>query len=133
MRYTDLKAVGHNIADSLASGIGLMIGIYQMNVFSEASAEPPGYIDVDFVSGTATGSPVSKGLSRGVALYSSEALPVLCEKHRVDLRQVRTIQARFSVHAVYGPQFTVTVEDLRGKRSVEHYAGYSGRRLRPRR
>lgn len=133
MRHADLKAVGHNIADSLASGIGLMIGLYQMNVFAEASAEEPGYLEVDFLQGTASGSPASRSLRRGIALYSKEALPSLCEKHRVDLRQVRTIQARFSVHAVYGPRYVVTVEDARGKRSVEHFAGYSGRRLRTRR
>ena len=130
MRHVDLKAVGHNIADSLASGIGLMIGVYQMDVFAEASAVSPGYIDVNFLSGTTEGSPASPSLSRGVALYSSEALPVLCEKHGVDLEKVKAIQARFSVHAVYGPRFTVTVEDMHGKRSVEQYAGYSGRRLR---
>lgn len=133
MRHADLKAVGHNIADSLASGVGLMIGLYHTNVFAEASAEPPGFIEVDFLGGNSTGSPVSQSFSKGVALYSKEALPALCEKHGVDLKQVRTIQARYSVHPVYGPRFIVTVEDHRGRRSVEHYAGHSGRRLRSRR
>lgn len=132
MRHTDLKAVGHNIADSLASGLGLMIGLYQTNVFAEASAEAPGYIEVDFLLGTTAGSPASQSLRQGVALYSKEALPGLCEKHRVNLEQVSAIQARFSAHAVYGPRFIVTVEDRQGKRSVEQYSGYSGRRLRAR-
>lgn len=133
MRHKDLKAVGHNIADSLASGVGLMIGLYQTNIFAEAAAEAPGYIDVDFLAGATDGSPASQSLRRCVAIYSKEALPELCQKHGVDLTQVRVVQARFSVHVVYGPRYIVTVEDLRGRRSIEHYAGYSGRRLLSRR
>ncbi len=35
MKHAVLKSVAHNIADSLASGIGLMIGIYEMDVFGD--------------------------------------------------------------------------------------------------
>ena len=133
MRHADLKAVAHNIADSLASGVGLLIGLYQTNIFGEAAAESPGYVEVDFLRGTLAGSPISASLEGGVALYCREALPALCEKHRVNLAEVKALQARFSVHPVYGPRFVVTVEDRLGKRSEEHYAGYSGRRLRTRR
>ncbi|MDZ7812353.1 MAG: hypothetical protein U5L74_04230 [Ideonella sp.] len=133
MRHADLKAVAHNIADSLASGMGFMIGVYQTNIFGEAAAQAPGYIEVDFLRGTLAGSPFSASLSSGVALYCQEALPELCEKHGVNLAEVRTLKARFSAHPVYGPQFVVTVEDRLGKRSEEHYAGYLGRRLRTRR
>lgn len=100
MRHSDLKAVGHNIADSLASGVGFMIGLYQTDVFAEASAEAPGFVEVDFLCGTSTGSPVSPSFSGAVALYSKKALPALCEKHGVDLEQVKTLQARYSVHPV---------------------------------
>ena len=132
MKFATLKALGHNIADSLASGIGLMIGVYDMDVFGEASAGAPGYIDVDFMLGKTAGSPASRKLQKAVALYSTKALPSLCAKHKVDLKQVKTIQARFEVHPVAGRHFTVTVENKRGKRSVVQYVGVPGRRLRRR-
>jgi hypothetical protein len=133
MRHTELKAVGHNIAHSLASGMGFMIGTFQTNVFAEASAEPPGYLEVDFLNGTVSGSPASPGLQRAVELYRSEALPKLCEAHTVDLSAVRTLRVRYTVHAVHGPEFTVTVEDTRGRQSVESYTGWPGKRLYKRR
>lgn len=107
-----------------------MIGLFQTDIFGEAAAQAPGYIEVDFLHGTLAGSPFSPSLSSGVALYCKEALPVLCEKHGVNLVEVKALQARFSVHPVFGPQFVVTVENRLGKRSEDHYAGYSGRRLR---
>jgi hypothetical protein len=47
MKFGTLKSIGHNIAESLASGIGMMIGVYEMDVFGEAAAAPQGYIEVD--------------------------------------------------------------------------------------
>jgi len=132
MKFATLKSLGHNIADSLASGIGLMIGVYSMDVFGEASAGKPGYIEVDFILGTTCGSPASRKLRAAIALYSSKALPALCEKQGVELDQGKAIRARFEVHPVAGRYFTVTVENSRGKRSVEQYVGVSGRRLRRR-
>jgi hypothetical protein len=52
MKLGELKSVGHNIADSFASGIGLLIGHYEMNVFAEAASEPEGFVVVDFLEGS---------------------------------------------------------------------------------
>jgi hypothetical protein len=43
MKFGELKSIGHNIADSLASGIGLMIGVYEMDIFGEAANSHEGY------------------------------------------------------------------------------------------
>lgn len=131
MQFATLKSLGHNIADSLASGIGMMIGVYDMDVFGEASAGRPGYIEVDFLLGTTSGSPSSRKLRKAITLYC-KALPSFCERHGVDLNQVKAIRARFEVHPVAGRHFTVTVENARGKRSVDQYVGMPGRRLRRR-
>lgn len=52
MKFDELTSIGHNIADSLASGIGLLVGVYEMDVFGEARRSPEPCIVVDFVSGT---------------------------------------------------------------------------------
>jgi hypothetical protein len=49
MKFGELTSIGHNIAHSLASGIGLMIGMYEMDVFGEAANSPEGYFLVDFI------------------------------------------------------------------------------------
>jgi hypothetical protein len=33
MKFGELRSIAHNIADSLPSGIGLLIGFYDMNIF----------------------------------------------------------------------------------------------------
>ena len=128
MKFGALKSVGHNIADSLASGIGLMIGIYSMDVFSEAAAGAEGYIEVDFLHGTTSGSPASRKLLRAISLYR-DALPELCRKHGVRVEDFKRLQARFGVDKAYGPHFTVTVANRAGKSSTDQYLGTPGRRL----
>jgi hypothetical protein len=80
--------VGHKIADSLAPGIDLMIGTYEMNVFAEASAASPGFMEVDFIRGHTAGTPASESLRAVSALYSHKGLPNLCAKHSVNFSQV---------------------------------------------
>jgi hypothetical protein len=132
MRFSSLKSVGHNIADSLASGCSLLIGVEELNVFKEASSGPDGYIDIDFLRGSSSGASPSLKLQRAIALYK-KALPSFCEKHGVRFEAVRTLRARFGVDRAYGMHFTVTVENAAGKRSTDRYIGIPGRRLRLRR
>ena len=132
MRFGELKSIGHNIANSLAGGIGLMIGVYEMDVFGEASNSPEGYITVDFLAGSTEGGQPSQYLANAIGLYR-DALEVLCEKHGIQSSDFRVLTARFGVDAVYGRHFTVTVEDRNGRRSVDRYVGAPGRRIRTRR
>lgn len=129
MKHGNLKSLGHNIADSVASGIGLMIGVYDMNVFAEAASAPEGYLEVDFLAAELRGGEASPGLIRAIGLYR-DALPALCEKHGINLGEVKELQARFGTDPVYGPQFRVTVEGADGKRSTDQYVGLPGKRLR---
>jgi len=48
MKFKELEAIGHNIADSLGSGVGLPIGVYFTDVFAEASRVPDGVVVIDF-------------------------------------------------------------------------------------
>ena len=49
MKFGGLRSIGHNIAYSLATGIGLLVGVYGMNTFGEADRSREGFITVDFV------------------------------------------------------------------------------------
>jgi len=129
MKLGVLKSIGHNIADSLASGVGLMVGVYQMDVFAEAAASEPGFITIDFLAATVSGSPVSTSLLRAIGLYRA-AIPEFCQKHGVDPSLIKTLSARFGTDPVYGPHFTITVESIDGRKSIDQYVGFPGRHLR---
>ena len=129
MTFGELKSIGHNIADSLASGVCLLIRSQAfIDVFGEASASPDGFILVDFLSGMTDGGNPSKELADAVSQYR-DALCDLCRRHGVEVSFFKALTARYGVDRVYGPYFTVTVEDQMGRRSVDHY-GVGGRRLR---
>lgn len=127
MKFGELKSIGHNIADSFASGTGLLIGYYEMNVFAEAANSPEGYILVNFITGTSSGARPSAALAKAVSLYS-EALSGLCERHGIDVGAFSELKARYSVDP-HGRRFVVTVQNQDGRRSVDEYFGVPGKRV----
>lgn len=133
MKIAQLAAFGHNVADSLASGICLTIGMYNLDVFGEAAASSAGHIIVDFKRGTTSGSSASRDLDAAVRKFA-EALPKLAVKNGINPADIKVLQARFGTDKVVGPHFTVTVEAEDGRRSVDRYVGSPGKRFgRPRR
>lgn len=131
MKFGELRSIGHNIADSLASGIGLPIGVYMYNVFEEAQRTASGAITVDFLRGVPLNAGASDDLKRVAWLYRG-ALRELCGRHGVEPTAFRRLTARFGVDAVHGRHFTVTVEDQTGRQSEDLYLGAPGRPLRTR-
>src|ERR1700754_245372 len=128
MKFDELRSIGHNIADSLASGVGLLVGVYEMDVFGEARRTPEHCIVVDFLSEEIIEGRASRSLAHAIALYG-KALPDLCAKHRGSHAMFGELTTRYSVDA-HGPRFVVTVEDHEGHRAVDEYEGVPGRRIR---
>ena len=128
VKLGELTSFAHNVADSLASGICFMVGIYSTDIYGEAAASPEGHIIVDFITGLTSGSPVSPGLGRAVQRFS-ELLPELAREHGLDPSDVRILMARFGTDPFAGPHFSVTVEATDGRRSVDQYVGIPGRRF----
>jgi hypothetical protein len=128
VKFGNLKSLGHNIADSVACGMGFPVGVYVMNVFAEAESEEPGYIEIDFLSASTSGAPASSSLKRAIELYS-QALPELAFKQGVDVKDIKTLSVRFGTDPVYGPNFTVTVESMGGRTSTDRYVGMPGKRM----
>jgi hypothetical protein len=128
MKFGQLRSIGHNIAYSLASGIGLPIGLCQTDVFAEAKRSAQGFVVVDFLAGTCTAGTPSASLRRAVGLYR-QALADLCKRHGTTPSAFRKLTARYSAYA-FGPQFTVTVEDTVGRHADDEYAGIPGKRVR---
>ena len=133
MKIGELTSFGHNLADSLASGICFMAGVYSVDIHREASSSEVGYIVVDFITGATSGSPVSPDLDRAIKRFST-LLPELAKQHGLDPSEIKVLSARFGTDKVAGPHYSVTVESSDGRRSVDQYSGYPGKRFsKPRR
>ncbi|TBR40411.1 MULTISPECIES: hypothetical protein [Dyella] len=128
MKIGELTSFGHNLADSLASGMCFMAGIYSVDIFGEAASSPEGHIIVDFITGSMSGSPASPNLKRAVRRFA-ELLPDLAKEHNLDPSDIRVLTARFGTDPVAGPHFSVTVEALDGRRSIDQYVGIPGKRF----
>lgn len=127
-KFKEQRAVGHNIADSVASGVGLMVGVYSMDVYAEAAASPNGYIDVDFLTGRTSGGAVTQAFADAIKKYRA-ALPKLCESHGIEVADFRKLTARFSGQGVLRG-FSVTTEDHQGRCSTDEFSGSPGKRVK---
>ncbi|MAC89772.1 hypothetical protein [Maricaulis sp.] len=128
MKFRTLKSIAHNLADSYASGISLLLGEYEIYLFDEAASAPEGQITVDFLAGTSTGSPVSAGLARIIA-RGPQGLKRLCDKHGCSVDEFKELTVRFGTDPVQGRHFTVALTSFSGKTSRDRYLGSPGRAL----
>ncbi len=124
-----LRAIGHNMADSMASGCGLLVGVWSMNVFAEAARSSNGHIIVDFLNGEILAGDASVNLQKAAKRYS-EALPDFCTKHGAQIAEFQRLEARVGLHLNRRPRFIVTIDDRLGRTFVDTYFGLPGRRAR---
>lgn len=128
MKFGVLKSIVHNAADSLGSRIGLMIGVYDMDIYGEAGQSPGGTLTVDFLTGKIIEGEASESLQRAVALYRT-AFDELCAKHGVEPWWFKLASARYGTTSKHVPHFTIKVEDRDGHSATEVFVGSPGRRL----
>ncbi len=127
-KFGILRSIGHNVADSVGSGVGLLVGVYSMDIYGEAAASPEGYIEINFLTGKTSGSKVSESLGDAIKLYK-EGLPRLCTRHGIDVAEFRQLTARYSGQGVLRG-FCVTTENSQGRTLIDEYRGMPGKRLK---
>jgi hypothetical protein len=127
MKHDKLRSIGHNLADSIASGCSFLAGIHDLNVFAEAAKTPERFITFDFINGTTSCEKPSKAVASAAKL-SRTAFLALCAKHKVPETEFFELTTTFSGIRLQS-SFIVTVEDRLGRRSVTEYMGLPGRRL----
>jgi hypothetical protein len=127
MKFDELKSIAHNVADSLASGLSLLVNRWHMEIFEEAHRSSEGFITVDFLTGATAGGVPSSSLARDIALFPA-ALADLCRRHGTSSAVFKELTARYSVEES-GRRFQVTVADHHGRRATDQYDG-NGRRLK---
>jgi hypothetical protein len=128
MKHAELRSIVHNVADSLASGCCLLIRVYAMDVFGEASRSRGGSLTVDFLRGSVIEGEASTSLAEAVSLYRT-ALAKLCSNAGGSVTELRNANVRYwSDH--FGHRFSVTIEDRTGHSSTTEYAGIPGQRVK---
>lgn len=121
MKHDTLRSIAHNIADSFASGIGLLIGRCMPNVFLEAAKSPEGFITIDFLNGTVAEGQASAELTEAAALYR-EALVDLCTRQGASISLFDELTVRYSKDAL-DHYALVVIKDGNGRRSADEYMG----------
>ncbi|TKW66383.1 MAG: hypothetical protein DI616_10505 [Paracoccus denitrificans] len=127
MKHAALRAIIHNLADSLSGGVSLLAGSYDLDIYRDADRAGPAGVTVDFLNATAD-TPVAQPV-RDALPKLRDALERLCRDAGGSIADFRVAQARFLSDGIHR-KFTVIVEDRRGKRSAADYAGTPGARLR---
>jgi len=128
MKHAELRSIVHNVADSLGSGIGLIIGHYEMDVYGDAERSHERAITVDFLHGVVIEGEPSTSLVESIALYKT-AFADLCSKAGGSIANVVEAKARFWSDAL-NRHFTVTITDRDGHRSATDYAGIPDQRVK---
>ena len=128
MKIGTLLSIAHNVADSLGGGCGILIGVYEMNVFGEAKRSAGGVITIDFLTARAIQGRASRALLSAIAKYR-KALPVLCTKQGASIEEFKTLTARYSAD-VFNRRIVVTVRDRLGRCYVDEYIGIPARHIK---
>ncbi len=129
MKHDDLRSIAHNVADSLASGCGLLIGVYMTSIFAETKKCKGGVLKVDFLNGKALSDRPSRSLAGAIGKYRN-GLRGLCEKHGGSIADFRELTAEYSETSTGQRIVVVTVEDQKGRRSTDTYADSPLRRVK---
>jgi len=127
MKHKQLHSIAHNFADSLACGMGFVVGIFGTDVFADAASNKGGSITVDFLKGTIDGETIDDRLVRAIPLYKN-AFPDFCAKHGATDADFNRFEVRYSYLA---PKtgFAVTIEDDNGRITTKEYEGIPGKRI----
>src|ERR1700735_3040257 len=128
MKHDRLCAIAHNVADSMASGMCFVIGVWSVDVFGEAVASKDGVIEVDFLHGQIVRGDASNSL-RSAAARFAEVLPEFCRKNGADVADFDALSAAFETSSL-GPWTSLRVADRKGHCSVTEYVGVPLKRLR---
>lgn len=128
MKHGRLCAIGHNLADSMASGLAFVIGYHPMDVFAEAASSPGGVIEVDFLKGGIVRGKASENLKTAAARFA-EVLPVFCQENGAEAADFVSLSAAFDATALERRMLLV-VTDRNGYSSTTEYAGIPLKRVR---
>jgi hypothetical protein len=127
VKHSELRAIAHNLADSLASGLHIDYGS-RSDIFGEIAQSPEKYLLVDFLTGHVEGCEPSQALRGAIAFYR-DTLPQFFERNHASISDMRELKVRYYFVFIQ-KRFLVTFTDARGRQSVTEYGGWGGKRIK---
>ncbi|MEK7661111.1 MAG: hypothetical protein AAB680_03620 [Pseudomonadota bacterium] len=124
MKHDTLRSIAHNLADSAASGLRFLIGMYGFDIFQDAARSARKRVVIDFLKGEVVEGTDSYNLHKIATLYR-EVLPAFLLKHGGTIDDFAVLIVKFFTLNLQR-NFEVTVIDKTGRKSVDLYVG--GRR-----
>lgn len=128
MKHSQLHTIAHNFTDSLARGLGFVVGYYATDVFADAACNPNGSLVVDFLTGQLDEGTASDQLLHALPVFRNE-FENFCQKHGATKSDFTEFKTKFQAGRLEN-MYTVTITDTRGRRSSIDYKGFSGRRIK---
>lgn len=127
MKHGQLRSVAHSIADSLASGISLMTGFYELRVYEDAMRSEDGILIIDLLNGKVIKGEASPDLAEAVLRIPAE-FDRLCQAEGFSRSDCRHALAHFHTNQLtHG--FTLAVEDNSGRATETDFQGTPARRV----
>ncbi len=126
MKHEKLQAIVHNVADSLGSGVSLMTGFYDLDVYTDARNSPKKALRLDLMAGVVTEGEARANLVAALQRVPG-ALAAQCAKAGFSWEDLRRAEVVFRVDTVK-PGFTILVEDRSGKVTETDYLGSPAKR-----
>jgi hypothetical protein len=128
MRHEAYRAIAHNFAHSLACGVSLSTGFYELDVYGDAATSPGGKLRLDLLNGKVLEGEANKDLQTALA-----RIPPLfaegCRRSGGSLTDLRCAEATFS-RSGSEEGFVLEIEDSKGQRSATDYSGSESKRTR---
>jgi hypothetical protein len=127
MKHGQLRSVAHSIADSLACGISLMTGFYDLRIYDDAMRSENGVLTVDLLNGrVVTGTPSTNVAS--AVLRIPKEFDRLCSAKGLARSDCRRALAHFHANPIT-QEFTLVVEDSSGRITEADFQGAPARRV----
>lgn len=128
MKHGELRSVVHSIADSLACGVSLITGFYDLRIYDDAERSEGGVLTVDLLNGRVIRGTASTDLISAV-------LQIPNEFHRLSRakgfarRDCQSALAHFHAYQVTCG-FTLVVEGIDGRVTEADDHGIPARRVK---
>jgi len=127
MKHGQLRSVAHSIADSLAGGVSLITGFYDLRIYEDAMRSEDGVLTVDLLNGRVVRGTPSADVVSDVLRIPKE-FDRLCSTKGLERSDCRRALAHF--HATPTTQeFTLVVEDNSGRITETDFQGVPARRV----
>ena len=127
MKHGQLRAVAHSIADSLAGGVSLMTGFYDLRIYEDAMRSEGGILTVDLLNGRVVRGTPSTDVVAALLRIPKE-FDRLCSAKGFVRSDCRRALAHFHTTPIT-QGFTLVIEDNSGRITEADFHGVPARRV----